>query len=285
MPLAVVKHQHIDSLPSPPALLAGLMRALDDDGASAERLESMISQDQSTTGLLLSVANSAYYGLRYEVTSVARAVVVLGLGEVRAICLGSVLAGLLHPRRFADPDAAMALWRHSLYTQEAARLLARRCGGLREDVALTAGLLHDLGWVVILVYRPDLWMRLNTWLGEGASLLQAEQRLGFSHQQAGGVLARQWDLPPLLATVMTTHHQPQMGGEHAEAVCLLHLADRLASELGQGAWAEPEPALPDSWILAGRGLGPADWDDCRAEFKARAEAMEALYAGLLGGRI
>ncbi|MFH1057652.1 MAG: HDOD domain-containing protein [Pseudomonadota bacterium] len=285
MPAALVKHQHIESLPSPPALLMALMRALDDDASSAESLERLISQDQSTTGLLLSVANSAYYGLRYEVTSVARAVVVLGLAEVRAICLGSVLAGVLHPRRFADPESAMDLWRHSLYTQEAARLLARRCGGLREDVALTAGLLHDLGWVVILVYRPDLWDRLVAWRAGGASLLQAEEHLGFSHQQAGGVLARQWDLPPLLAAVMTSHHQPQAMGGHAEAACLLHLADLLAGELSQGAWAEARPAAPEPWVLAGRGLGPADWDACRAEFQARAEALEALFAGLLGGRI
>lgn len=284
MRAAVADNQHIESLPSPPALLSALMQALDDDASSAESLERLISQDQSTTGLLLSVANSAYYGLRHEVTSVARAVVVLGLNEVRAICLGSVLAGLLHPRRFSDPAAAMALWRHSLAAQEAARLLARKGGGLGEEVALTAGLLHDLGWVVILVYRPSLWIQIRDLRAQGAGLLQAEERLGFSHQQAGGVLARQWDLPPLLAAVMAEHHRPRLGGDHSAAVCLMHLADLLAGELSQGAWAETEPAPPQPWLLAGLGLNPAAWDACRAEFQARAEALESLCTSLLGAR-
>lgn len=276
--------QRIDGLPSPPALLTELMRALDDDSTSAEGLERLVAKDQSTTGLLLSVANSAYYGLRHQITSVARAVVVLGTNEVRAICLGSVLAAVLQPRRFADPKSADALWRHSLAVQEAARLLARRCGRLREDVAMTAGLLHDLGWVLIMTYQPETWAAIRARRAEGAGLLQAEQELGFSHEQAGGVVARQWDLPPLLAAVMTGHHRPRLGDEHAEAMCLLHLADRLAGELSEGFWVETQPAPPEAWLLASLGLATADWQECHEAFTARREALEALADGLLGGR-
>ncbi len=273
----------IERLPTLPAVLANLFRALDDDHSSAQDIEKILEHDQSTTSKLLSVANSAYYGLRHEVTSIARAVVVLGLEEVRSICMGLVLSSMLHPHGFADQESAAQLWRHALAVQQAARALAGRCQGVSKDVALTAGLLHDLGWVVLMAYRPETWARLRASLAEeGLSLDQAEERLGFSHQEAGLALARHWDLPPVLAESLGWHHRPTATLPHFQVTGLVHLADLLAGGLGQGPWHWACPVDCPPWLGGALGLNAAQWRACQDEMQGRAGEMEALWTTLLG---
>lgn len=284
MPAAVKEHQRIDGLPSPPSLLSAMLQALDDESTSATDLERLVSQDQSTTARLLAVANSAYYGSRHQVTSVSRAVVVLGLNEVRAICLGSVLTSLLHPTRFADAAGAQALWRHSLVVSQAARLIAERSHRLRPDLALTAGLLHDLGWVVIMAYQPELWAQVRTrQMEQGQALVEAARDLEFDHQQAGYLLARQWDLPPMMTACLGRHHEPSLSDPDFPCVATVHLAELLAGQLSDPDWGEEAVCDPAIWILKGLGVSPEDWRACQDEMSARVEALKALGDQLLGG--
>ncbi len=284
MPVAVKEHQRIEGLPSPPSLLSALLQALDDESTSAADLERLVSQDQSTTARLLAVANSAYYGLRHQVTSVSRAVVVLGLNEVRAICLGSVLTSLLHPTRFLDPGGAQALWRHSLVVSQAARLIAERSRRLRPDLALTAGLLHDLGWVVVMAYQPELWAQVRTRRRErGQTLVEAARELEFDHQQAGYLLARQWDLPPMMTACLGRHHEPSLSDPDFPCVATVHLAELLAGQLDDPDWGEEAVSDPAIWVLKGLGVSPDDWRACQTEMVGRAAALQALGDQLLGG--
>jgi len=284
MPAVATQRQRIEGLPSPPSLLSALLQALDDEATSAADLERLVSQDQSTTARLLAVANSAYYGSRHQVTSVARAVVVLGLNEVRAICLGSVLTALLHPTRFVDPASARALWRHSLMVSQAARLIAERSRRLRPDLALTAGLLHDLGWVMIMVDHPAAWVQARTRQGErGLVLVAAARDLGLDHQQAGYLLARQWDLPPMMTACLGRHHEPSLSDPDFPCVATVHLAEILAGRLDRLDWDEDAVGEPAIWVLKGLGVSAEDWRACQDEMAARAEALRALGDQLLGG--
>jgi putative nucleotidyltransferase with HDIG domain len=282
--MAQAQDKRIERLPSLPTVLVSLFSALDDEGASVGEIEHILEQDLSTTSKLLSVANSAYYGLRHQVTSISRAVMVLGLEEVRSICLGTVLASMLSPQRFADENAARQLWKHSLAVQQASKLLAMKTGAVNKSVALTAGLLHDLGWVVLMAYRPQLWAQVSQRVQEeGLSLEQAEAALGFSHQQAGQALASHWDLPPMLAEVMGRHHQPAAGLPNLPVTGLVHLADLLAGELGQGPWHNPgEPSCPQ-WLAGALGLGPGQLEACRQEILAMAPDLESLWSALVDG--
>lgn len=284
MPAAATESQRFDGLPSPPSLLSAMLQALDDEATSAADLERLVSQDQSTAARLLAVANSAYYGSRHQVTSVARAVVVLGLNEVRAICLGSVLTSLLHPNRFADSSAAEALWRHSLIVSQATRLIAERSRRLRPDLALTAGLLHDLGWVVIMAHHPGDWGQARTRQRErGLTLVEAARDLGWDHQQAGYLLARQWDLPPMMTACLGRHHQPSLSDPDFPCVATVHLAELLAGHLDGLDWDEDAVGEPAIWVLKGLGVSAEDWRACQDEMAARAPALRVLGDQLLGG--
>ncbi|MCA1989603.1 MAG: HDOD domain-containing protein [Desulfarculus sp.] len=284
MPVAIVEHQRIEGLPAPPSLLSALLQALDDESTSASDLERLVCQDQATTARLLAVANSSYYGSRHQVTSVARAVVVLGLNEVRAICLGSVLTSLLHPNRFADPGSAQALWRHSLVVSEAARLIASRGKRLRPDLAQTAGLLHDLGWVLIMVFQPEAWLQVRArQKGQVQSLVETARRLGLDHQQSGYILARQWDLPPVLTSCLGRHHEPSLSDPDFPCVATVHLAEILAGRLDDPGWGEDAVGEPAIWVLKGLGVSVEQWRDCQTEMAARMDALMALGDQLLGG--
>jgi putative nucleotidyltransferase with HDIG domain len=284
MPAAIGERQRIEGLPAPPSLLSALLQALDDESTSAADLERLVSQDQSTTARLLAVANSSYYGSRHQVTSVARAVVVLGINEVRAICLGSVLTSLLHPNRFTDPGSAQALWRHSLVVAEAARLIASRGRRLRPDLAQTAGLLHDLGWVLIMAYQPQAWAQIRAGQkGRGQSLVEAAERMGLDHQQAGYILARQWDLPPMLTSCLGRHHEPSLSDPDFPCVATVHLAEILAGRLDDPDWGEDAVGEPAIWVFKGLGVSAEQWRDCQTELAARMDALMALGDQLLGG--
>lgn len=282
--MAQTLEKRIERLPSLPTVLSSLFSALDDESTSLGEIEQILEQDQSTTGKLLSVANSAYYGLRHQVTSISRAAMVLGLDEVRAICLGTVLATMIPPHRFADEESARHLWKHSLAVQMAAKLLAAKSGAVKKSVAVTIGLLHDLGWVVLMAYRPELWAQLLLDMEqEGLTLYQAEERLGCSHQRAGVALAKQWDLPPLIARVMGRHHQPEVALPYATEIALVHLADLMAGPLGHGPWAGPPAAGYPQWLLGLLGLERGHVDACQQELASIAAELETLWSALIDG--
>jgi len=271
----------MDFLPSLPPVLERLLATLDDPQSSASDVEEILHHDQSTTSRLLGVANSAYYGMRHDITSVARAVVILGLGEVRSICISTVMEALLSPASLSERRTATQVWLHSFAVQEAVRVIARRLDMPRLDVALTAGLLHDVGWVVMMSYFEPQWQKLRRALDQGATPEQAQAQAGMNHQEAGGLLARHWDLPAPLEEVITRHHQPGPDLSHFSLVALVHLADALAWSLGMGALVkQPAPAYLEE-AVSGMGISSAVLAECRREMEKDLEEKKEHWLRLL----
>ena len=243
--MAYLLARQIRELPSLPLVVHRLVQTLDDPSSSAMDVENILALDQSATARLLAVANSAYYGMHHAVTTVSRAVVVLGLDEVRAIAMGTALSTLLQSTGFASQEAAQRLWLHALAVQEACLAVARSAGMARIDLAATAGLLHDLGWLVILSMEPDKWVHVEDAVqGRGMTIGEAEDMAGVSHLQAGKALASHWDMPPALAEVMGHHHSPLPDSPHRGLCLTVQLADHLACGLGFGPLPGEEPPGP-----------------------------------------
>ncbi|MGD8563760.1 MAG: HDOD domain-containing protein [Desulfarculaceae bacterium] len=274
--------QKIDHLPTLPGVLANLMETLDDSRSSAGDIEAILERDQSTTSKLLAVANSSYYGLRHQITTVARAVVVLGMEEVRSICLGTVLSAMLSPRRFPDQASARALWAHSMATQEAARILSERCAEVRTEVALTAGLLHDLGWVVIMGYHHDQWEKLKQAAKAGIDMLEAEEQLGLSHQEAGKALGEHWDLPPMIIEVLSRHHSLGSDLKFPFLLRLIHLADIVAAQSGYGTPGQAETYEIAPEVLSGMGFGEEELEHSKQHLKERMSELDSLWSTMTG---
>ncbi|MFH1035426.1 MAG: HDOD domain-containing protein [Pseudomonadota bacterium] len=261
----------VQSLPVLPWLWRQVMGHLDNRWSSLGDLEGVIRLDHSLSSAVISAANSSYYGAARRITTVSRASAVLGLEEVRRLCLATGLCQLMDSGDGQQLADSQELWRHCLDVAAAAALLARGRRGLDVETAFTAGLLHDLGKVLLVARFPRAYRVVrHLQAREGLTWLEAEEMLDLDHQELGLYLAEHWNLPPLLTEVIGRHHHPQAGLSHWPLVALVHLADGLARQeqalAGErAAWAGAE----ETWqaCLAAVGLDRAGLETCRQRFQ------------------
>jgi len=275
--------QGILYVPTLPTVLTRVLNLLEEENSSAGDLERIIQHDQALSSKVLSVANSAYYGFRQQIDTVRRAVVALGFDEIRSICLGAGLLGFLQQNAFRDPDFAGELWLHSLAVAEATRIIAVRTNSDEVDRAFTAGLLHDLGKVVLAAFFPDdLEALLSLQEQEAIAYHDAEIALGMEHWEIGKVLAGHWELPLVLEEAIGFHHNPSPSQTYFQLTAAVHLANELAHQLGIGQAGDDQhlgACAPEALaILEG---GKADLDSIRDELQARREGIESLWRTLV----
>ncbi len=269
-------------VPTLPTILAKLLALLNSERSSAEDLEGIIAHDQALCSKVLAVANSAYYGFRYKILTVQRAVVTLGYEEIRNICLGASLMGFLHPSSFRDREQAEQLWLHSVAAAVAGSLVGQRVRDLDPDIAFTAGLLHDLGKVALWAYLPDEVESVYRLMKmQGTSYRETELALDLDHAEAGKLLGRHWDLPPGLVEAMGYHHEPHSGLNDYPLVASAHLANFLVLEAGIGQSGDPDPPQLKAICLKRLGLDQEALDGLRADLEERREAVNHLWSTLL----
>lgn len=245
--------EQLDDLPSLPQSLHQVLSELEADGATASSLESIIGEDPMLTARILRVANSPAYGSAKTISSVARAVTVLGFDEVRNLVVALSLSGSFSGDAGVVAEFSIRqLWLHLVATARVAQLLAQQIPTLKPDEMFTAGLIHDLGRVLSCLYlQEEMRQIVETSKNEGLSMLEAEQRLGLSHTEVGTFLAVKWGFSDLLASVVRYHHAPAGAGNHEQAAALVFLADGIAKKLGMG-W---DLAVDNDKLLVPRCLG------------------------------
>jgi len=273
----------IDRLASMPQVVFRLVEAMGDSRTDAAALERIIESDQALASKVLSVANSAFYGFAQEVKTIRRAVVAIGFDELQLLALGSGLADVFNPRSIPERFDGQGLWTHCLAVSWTARALAVRAGHRAPGEIQMAGLLHDLGKLVMAIHMADDFEQICQLVDEGLSPHEAESRLGVPHTTVGRLLAAKWMLPEVHLTVIDKHHQPRPNGPYAEATCLVALANELTKELGFGsAWRGGEPdraALLGALKLDGAAL------DMVADRAAEAvpELLDGWQQAVFGG--
>ncbi len=227
--------EQLDDLPSLPQSLHQVLSELETDGATASSLESIIGEDPMLTARILRVANSPVYGSAKKISSVARAVTVLGFDEVRNLVVALSLSGSFSCDLDTDTFNIRQLWLHLVATARVAQILAQQIPTLKPDEMFTAGLIHDLGRVLSCLYlQEEMQQIIETCRNEGLSMLASEQKLGLSHAEVGTFLATKWGFSDLLANVVRYHHAPAGAGNHEQAAALVFLADGIAKKLGMG---------------------------------------------------
>jgi HD-like signal output (HDOD) protein len=241
--------QRIDGLSSPSASLDRILELAADCESDVSQLTAAIEADPAITAHVLRLSNSAYFGVAKEVTTLARAVVVIGWQNVLGLATCAALAPL-----FRSPDPRLdgsALWLHSCATAQAARQLAVPAG-FDPSLAHVAGLLHDLGAAVLskVLGAPyaQVIERVRT---QGLSLEAAERELlGVDHGWAAGVAFERWSLPAGLVTAVACHHAPET--DPSGLATLVALANRLAADAGYpGPSGRPDETAPlAAWLAA-----------------------------------
>lgn len=265
----------IGRLPSLPAIVLELVASLDRDDLDVAVLAGKMALDQALTARALKLANSSFYGLSREVTSLQAAISVLGFNSIRALATTAALMDGLASARSAGL-ALIPFWRHSIGAALCARALAAH-SGQAQDSAYTAGLLHDIGRLLLATQFPAQYSAvLEHQEQHDSGPLQAEQAvLRLDHTQAGAALARHWKFPQAMQEAIAWHHDPQ---GHGALAGIVHSADALAHALdltAQGGESEGAidqvPPLCDS-VWTSLALTPADlrriFDAVEKDFEA-----------------
>jgi putative nucleotidyltransferase with HDIG domain len=226
-------------VPPFPAIAHRILALIDKEDVNADELGDLVKMDPSFSAELLRFANSALFGLRREVTSLAHAIRMVGTDRIKTMATMVALNRMV--RSSVRIAALRKVWFHSLVTaviaEEAARL-AR----LDRDTAYTTGLLHNLGTLGLMSAYPDEYSRMLEVSDDfGFDLLQTERDLfEIDHCAAGAYLAQDWDFPDELAAAIATHHDEPVAGE-VSLYSIIQVSWRLADVLGYAAFSPDKP--------------------------------------------
>lgn len=248
----------INPPPLPQAFLA-LRQAARNPMSTMAEVGAIIAMDPSLAAYVLRLANSALYSFSGRVETVDRAVACIGLAEVETLALGAALGRAVKEPPRPDVLVMQDFWRHAVAVGLLASALAQRLGAEGRERYFTAGLLHDMGRLLLAIAEPDLaGLALHRAIAGGSSLDAAEREvLDFDHAALGGRIARKWQLSENLIDAVAGHHGPACCPEN-ELAAVVHAADFMANVLG--VRARPAAGLPflDVAILGSLGLTEAD---------------------------
>jgi putative nucleotidyltransferase with HDIG domain len=266
-------------MPSVPIVLSKILESLDENRASAARLEELILHDPSLSLRILKLANSAFYSFRCEVKTISHAIALLGLNLVRSLAIGvSIFESFTRGLR-DEAGCISRLWMHSFGVGLVAQQVwTRRSNRAEGEFALLCGLLHDLGQVVF--FRHDLagYSRLFAPDKQSdACDICALERASYEidHANLGARLAQKWNLPPDLSTVVRNHHDPEAGG--VPLVAAVSVADTVIKQAGVGHDGDRKPAANLPSLLGLLSMDQAELDSLALLADSKRSDVEEFF--------
>ena len=257
--------EKVIGLPSLPTVVTQLINLVGDPATSARDISQLISADQALTAKILKVANSAFYGFPRKIATVQLAIVVLGFETVKNLGLSVAVLKRFHAGKAHPLFDRQQFWEHAIGCGVAARMLVRKRNRKLEGEAFVAGVLHDIGKLILIEYFPDEFGEsLELACDELLTISEAEMKvIGVTHAEIGGWLAEKWNLPESLVQAITYHHNPLAIEEPSEIRMVTHAANALTrhNHIGQagdslGASLSPEVSTV---FKAGRDILDEDW--------------------------
>lgn len=200
--------QATGDLPTMPHIASLVMEKLSDPHATPKDLHRIISQDQALAARVLKIANSPFYGCARTVTNLTDALVVMGFDSIRSLVVASAMQDFFKKFGLAEK----LLWEHSIACGSLAKQIARRVKYSKIEEAFLAGLLHDIGKVVLNLKMPDEMLRIveEVYNDSTQSFIEMEEKaFGFNHAQVGMLIARKWNFTDSIEEAIGYHHQPE----------------------------------------------------------------------------
>lgn len=225
--------KRVGELPPMPQVAQRALDLIRDPKSDMGSVAKILAMDEAMTSLVLRWANSAYYGLKYPVSTVHQAVTYLGYRTLHSLILAASVAAFLER---PAPGYALErgdLWRHSIAVAAGARLIASDFGQKIAEEAYHAGLLCDIGKLALEILLRNTNTNLSDWQGESFNDLETAH-FGIDHAALGAELASRWRLPTPLIDAIAHHHHPSQANEGAILASAVHLADAAAMSLGIG---------------------------------------------------
>lgn len=245
--------KRVEALPVLPSSAMRVMNLTNDPDTDIDSLVDLIGQDPSLAASILRQANSAFYGYARRIASLSEAVVLLGFKTIHSLALASAAAPILKTELVGYSLTQEGLWKHSLLVGLISRRLSRRLRLSVGETAFTAGLLHDIGKLVLAVYVQEVGgYLLKKVEQQELSYVEMEQKvIGFDHATVGGFIIKHWNLPESLVETITCHHKPDKSLREPVLTAIVHVANALANTLGVGGGIDSflNPVSPESLAL------------------------------------
>jgi len=245
-----------------PSVAMRIINYIDDPDAEISQLAKLISMDQALTTEVLKLANSAYYGFPRRVSTISEAVVILGFSTTRSVVWSVILSSTLKKPvlGYALPEGA--LWRHSVAVAVGSKLILQHANvkGVNMEEAFVAGLIHDIGKLLLATYVAGAYEEIVKVIAEGKTFDEAEREvLGYDHAIVGAMAAEKWNLPDIYVDAIKYHHRPQETDNLMAKV--VHLADYIAYSMGWGSEGlEGLNYTLDENVLEELGIAPEEID-------------------------
>jgi putative nucleotidyltransferase with HDIG domain len=217
-------------IPPFPQIAIRVLQLTNDKAVSMRQLSDLISSDPSFSSEVLTIANSALYSSRSPVTSILQAIALLGMSHLKGVCLTVGVRAYLG--KSLKRQSLRAIWRHGLACALIAEQLAQG-GSINPNTAYTAGVLHDIGRLALVVIRPEAYdALLLAHRGSPTSILPCERDLfGFDHCEAGRHLIADWKLPEDFAAIVSDHHSPRQKEDSWNLSALINVSCRMADAI------------------------------------------------------
>lgn len=269
----IARHDQLASLPE---IVLRLNEMVNDPRMSAADIGAVISQDPALSARLLKIVNSPLYNFPSQIDSISLAVTIVGIRQLRDLVLATAVIRQFS-RLSAQPLDIELFWRHSLTTAVVARTLARHMKVANTERYFIAGLLHDIG-LLLLAQEPQALMVQKPTAWEAHDPLELEQSIfGFTHAELGAELLRYWLLPASLVEPVAHHHNPRAAGAYIREAACVNLANSIAQDL-QPALPGERQDKPSQFIWDNLALTPDQLPAVLEEVGIQLEeAMQLLY--------
>ncbi len=269
-------------LPSLPDVVNSIIEIVGDDATPASEIAKLISYDPGLTSKCLRMVNSAAYGFQRQISSVQHAIMILGFNTVRGVVLSASIYKMFSDKKGQKGIDPIQFWRHSFGTAIASRVLANKFRIRYAEDAFSAGMLHDIGKMILdyyfaMEYQDVLTTaRSNRIPFSGRLFVALEHKiLKTDHTHLGYQIAQRWKLPVTFNEVIRWHHHPERATDAPELVYVVALANAFSHILqhNHGVFSDAylTPALREYFQY-----DPEDPEPFIALFKEVAAEMESL---------
>ncbi len=264
-----------------PEVTVKIIQIVENPRSTARDLHEVIKNDPALSARLLKVVNSAFYGLPGQISSIDRAIVLLGLSAVKNIAIAASMTHLFNTGAAIDGFSGVELWRHSIAAGVAARLLTAAQGRPTVEESFLAGLIHDIGLLVQRqVYPREIAELVARRQADNRQFCELEREIiGADHQALGMALAGKWRFPRTLCTTIGYHHQPmELAPANRELPALVFLADTLACRAGIGFSLTGSEEEPSEEVLQVVGLSSEQVAEVSRSLPEQVALTEAIFS-------
>ncbi len=241
----------INSVPTLPSIYHKIIKVMSNKKSTFDDIANVISKDQAAALKVLKVANSPFFGVSRTITTIKDAIMYLGFIEIRNIVVALSVINLIEKDKKFKTFKPRDFWRHSLAVGIASRMIAQHFDKSSLDKVFLAGILHDVGKLVLFTYFEDQYVEVQKYITENrVFLVEAEKEvLGFTHCEIGHKLLTKWNLSDYLIKAVSYHEQGLVGNDFNSIVAAVHLGNIYARTLSLGNPGDqliPKPN-PELW--------------------------------------